>query len=86
MKKELHSLRDVEERRRCPSEPEPTDPTSSVVLDTVLALRQVVRERATLPFDFAWVRAMEALDDLGASLDRCLEKGSSPPRPLAGAD
>src|SRR3989442_15922434 len=78
MKKELRSLRDVEERTRRPREPQPTDPTSTVVLDTVLALRQVVRERGTLPFEFAGVRAMEALDDLGVSLDRCLEKGSSP--------
>ncbi len=81
MKKELRGLRDVEERTRRPTEPEPTDPISTVVLDTVLALRQVVRERGTLPFDFAGVRAMEALDDLGASLDRCLEKGASPAWP-----
>ena len=81
MKKELRSLRDVEERTRHPTEPEPTDPISTVVLDTVLALRQVVRERGTLPFDFAGVRAMEALDDLGASLDRCLEKGANPAWP-----
>ncbi len=84
MKKELRGLRDVEERTRRPTEPEPTDPTSTVVLDTVLALRQVVRERGTLPFDFAGVRAMEALDDLGASLDRCLEKGASPASPACG--
>jgi transposase len=81
MKKELRGLRDVEERTRRPSEPEPTDPTSTVVLDTVLALRQVIRERGTLPFEFAGLRAMEALDDLGATLDRCLEKGSSPASP-----
>jgi hypothetical protein len=84
MKKELRGLRDVEERTRRPTEPEPTDPTSTVVLDTVLALRQVVRERGTLPFDFAGVRAMEALDDLGASLDRCLEKEGSPASPACG--
>jgi len=81
IKKELRGLRDVEERTRRPTEPEPTDPTSTVVLDTVLALRQVVRERGTLPFEFAGLRAMEALDDLGASLDRCLEKGSSAASP-----
>ena len=81
MKKELRGIRDVEERTRRPDEPEPTDPTSTVVLDTVLALRQVVRERGTLPFDFAGVRAMDALNDLGASLDRCLEKGLSPASP-----
>jgi hypothetical protein len=77
-KMELRGLRDVEERTRRADDPEPTDPTSTVVLDTVLALRQVVRERGKLPFDFAGVRALEALDDLGASLDRCLEKGTSP--------
>jgi hypothetical protein len=40
----------------------------------VLALRQVVRERGQLPFDFAGLRALEALGDLGATLDRCLLK------------
>ena len=81
MKKALRGMREVEERTRRPNEPEPTDPTSAVVLDTLLALRQVVRERGTLPFDFAGVRAMDALNELGASLDRCLEKGSSPASP-----
>ena len=51
---------------------------------TVLALRQVVRERGTLPFDFAGLRAMDAVNDLGASLDRCLEKGWSPAWPVCG--
>lgn len=78
MKKELRGLREVEERTRRPDTPEPTDPTSTVVLDTILALRQVGRERGVLPFDFAGVRALEALDDLGATLDRCLGKGPSP--------
>jgi len=78
MKKELRGLRDVEERTRRPELPEPTDPISTVVLDTVLALRQVGRERGVLPFDFGGLRAAEALDDLGASLDRCLGKGPSP--------
>lgn len=81
LKKELRGLRAVEEQTRRPTEPEPTDPTSTVILDTVLALRQVVLERGTLPFEFAGVRAMEALDDLGASLDRCLGKESSPASP-----
>lgn len=40
-KKELRGLREVEERTRRPEEPEPTDPASEVVLDTVLALRQI---------------------------------------------
>lgn len=78
IKQELRGLRDVEERTRRPNAPEPSDPTSTVVLDTVLALRQVCRERGTLPFDFAGLRAMAALDDLGASLDRCLGKGPNP--------
>jgi hypothetical protein len=51
-----------------------TDPASAVVLDTVLALRQVVRERGVLPFDFGGLRVMDALGELGETLDRCLEK------------
>jgi hypothetical protein len=74
VKKELRGLREVEERTRRPEQPEPADPASTVVLDTVLALRQVVRERGQLPFDFAGLRALEALGDLGATLDRCLLK------------
>jgi len=77
-KKELRGLRDVEERTRRPDAPEPTDPASAVVLDTVLALRQTVRERGILPFDFAGLRVMEALGDLGATLDRCLAKRGIP--------
>ena len=77
-KHELRGLRDIEERTRRPEQPEPTDPASTVVLDTVLALRQVVRERGTLPFDFAGLRAMEALGELGQTLDRCLVKRGTP--------
>jgi hypothetical protein len=77
-KKELRGLRDVEERTRRPEQPEPPDPVSAVVLDTVLALRQTVRERGSLPFDFAGLRVMEALGALGTTLDRCLEKRGSP--------
>jgi hypothetical protein len=77
-KQELRGLRDVEERTRRPTEPEPTDPASGVVLDTVLALRQVVRERGPLPFAFAGLRALDALGDLGATLDRCLLKKGMP--------
>jgi len=73
-KKELRGLREVEERTRRPEEPEASDATSGVVLDTVLALRQVVRERGILPFDFAGLRVMDALGDLGRTLDRCLAK------------
>jgi hypothetical protein len=70
-KKELRGLRDVERRTRGR---EQHDPASEVVLDTVLALRQTVRERGNLPFDFAGLRTMEALGELGQSLDRCLAK------------
>jgi Transposase, Mutator family len=70
-KKELRELRDVEERTR---RQEPPDAASGVILDTVLALRQTVRERGTLPFDFAGLGAMAALTELGQTLDRCLEK------------
>jgi hypothetical protein len=77
-KQELRGLREVEERTRRAGEPEPTDPASTVVLDTVLALRQTVRERGTLPFGFAGVRVMTALDELEATLDRCLAKRGIP--------
>jgi hypothetical protein len=77
-KKELRGLREVEERTRRPDQSKPIDPASAVVLDTVLALRQVVRERGQLPFAFAGLRAMDALGDLGATLDRCLGKKGMP--------
>ena len=73
-KQEVRGLRDVEERTRRPDDPEPADPASAVVLDTVLALRQTVRERGVVPFDFAGLRVMDALADLGQTLDRCLSK------------
>jgi hypothetical protein len=73
-KQELRGLREVEARTRKAGEPEPTDVASTVVLDTVLALRQTVRERGTLPFGFAGVQVLAALDELGATLDRCLAK------------
>lgn len=71
IKKELRGLRDVEERVRAQEEQDAAD---GVVLDTVLALRQTVRERGMLPFDFAGLRVTEALDELGQTLDRCLVK------------
>jgi hypothetical protein len=71
VKKELRGLREVEERVRGKQEQDAAD---AVVLDTVLALRQTVREHGTLPFDFAGLRVTEALDDLGQTLDRCLTK------------
>src|SRR3954454_11786224 len=77
-KKELRGLREVEERTRRPEQPAPTDPASAVVLDTVLALRQFVRERGQLPFAFSRLRTMEAFGGLGATLDRCLLKKGMP--------
>ena len=76
-------MRKVEERTRRPEQSEPLDPASAVVLDTVLALRQVVRERGPLPFAFAGLRAMDALGDLGATLDRCLGKKGMPGWPAS---
>lgn len=76
-KQELRGLRDVERRTRQPEHPEPTDPARVVVLDAVLALRQTVRERGTLPFDSAGLRVMDALGDRGQTLDRCLAKGGT---------
>jgi hypothetical protein len=73
-KKELRGLREVEERTR---KVEPLDPKSQVVLDSVLALRQVVRERGVLPFDFAGLRVMDDLTAMGQTLGRCLEKGGT---------
>src|SRR5205814_9907418 len=70
-KKERRGRRDVEERTRGH---EQTDPASEGVLDTVLALRQTVRERGALPVDFAGLRVMDALGDLGQTLERCLQK------------
>jgi hypothetical protein len=73
-KKELRGLREVEERTRRPNRAEASDAGSEVVLDTVLALRQVVRERGVLPFAFAGLRVIDALGDLGQTLDRMLAK------------
>lgn len=82
-KKELRGLRDVEAQLQqpdapepavAPEAPEPAAAASAVVADTVLALRQTVREHGTLPFDFAGLRVVAALDELGQTLDRCLEK------------
>jgi hypothetical protein len=83
-KKELRPLRDVEERTRRADTPESADPASAVVLDTVLALRQTVRERGTLRLDFAGLRALDALADLGQTLDRCLSKKGMPGSPGCG--
>jgi hypothetical protein len=68
----LRSLRKVEERTR--QNADPPDLAGGVVLDTILALRQTLRERGTLPFDFAGLRVLAALQDLDQTLTRCLAK------------
>jgi len=75
-KQELRDLREVEDRTRR-RDPQGRDPAGGVVLDVVLALRQTVRERGSLPFDFAALRVMDRLAALGATLDRCLGKGGT---------
>ncbi len=80
-KQELRGLREVEERVRAR---DPLTPADEVVLDTVLALRQTVRERGGLPFDFAGLRVQAALGALDATLGRCLEKGGTPAWPGCG--
>jgi hypothetical protein len=80
-KKELRGLRDVEERTR---DQDPDGAAGAVVLDTILALRQMVRERGTLPLDFAGLRVMDALAELGQTLDRCLEKRGTRDWPGSG--
>ena len=74
----------MEERPRRPGAPGPTDPASAVVLDTVLASRQTVRERGQLPLDFAGLRALDALADLGQALDRWLRNTGMRARPGCG--
>lgn len=69
----LRPLREVEERVR--QRGGPGGPADAVVLDAVLALRQTVRARGTLPLDFAGLRVMDDLGALGQALDRCLAKG-----------
>jgi transposase len=81
-KMELRGLREVEERVR--QGDGPATAADGVVLDTVLALRQVVRAKGTLPFDFAGLRAMDDLAALGQTLDRCLEKGGTRAWPGCG--
>ena len=71
-KQELRGLREVEERVRQRGDPE--GPVDAVVLDTVPARRQTVRERGTLPFDFAGLRVPDNLEALAETLDRCLAK------------
>jgi hypothetical protein len=83
VKKELRPLREVEERTRQWTAQrqvagEAADATDAVVLDAVLALRQVVRERGTPPLDFGALRALDQLGSLGETLDRCLAKRGNP--------
>jgi hypothetical protein len=82
VKKELRALRDVEERTRqraaaCQAAGVAPDPLDGVVLDTVLALRQVVRERGTQPLDFGALRVLDQLTALAETLDRGLAKRGS---------
>lgn len=72
-KHELRDLREVEDRTRR-RDPDGADPASGVVLDVVLALRQTLRERGTLPFDFAALRVVDHLTAVHQTLERCLEK------------
>lgn len=76
-KMELRDLREVEDRTRR-RDPDGADPASDIVLDAVLALRQTVRERGTLPFDFAALRVLDQLTAVQQTLDRCLEKRGTP--------
>ena len=82
-KQELRPLREVEERTRA-RDPAGADPASGVVLDTVLALRQTVRERGGLPFDFAALRVLDRLEAVGQTLDRCLARGGTRAWPASG--
>jgi hypothetical protein len=82
-KQELRPLREVEERTRA-CDPTGGDPARGVVLDTVLALRQTVRERGGLPFDFAALRVLDRLEAVGQTLDRCLAKGGTRAWPACG--
>jgi hypothetical protein len=89
VKKELRALRDVEERTRQRAAERQAagqvpDPIDGVVLDTVLALRQVVRERGTQPLDFGALRALDQLAALGQTLDRGLAKRGSLDSPACG--
>jgi hypothetical protein len=70
-KKGLGKVREVERRLQGQDRREARD---EVVEDAVLALRQVTREHGIAPLDFAGLTAMEALRDIGRTLDQCLAK------------
>jgi Transposase, Mutator family len=83
VKQELRALRAVEERTRQQAAErqaagQAPDPIEGVVLDTVLALRQVVRERGTQPLDFGALRVLDQLAALGETLDRGLANKGIP--------
>jgi hypothetical protein len=82
VKKERRVLRDGEERTRQRAAErqaagQAPDPIDGVVLATVLALRQVVRERGTQPLDFGALRVLDQLAALGQTLDRGLANRGS---------
>jgi hypothetical protein len=79
-KQELRGLREVEERTRR-RDPEGAAAAGAVVLDTVLALRQTVRERGSLPFDFAALRVVDDLAAVGAPSTGASKKGGRAPGP-----
>ncbi len=73
-KSELRGMRRVEESTRGAAALAPADPADAVVLDAVLALRAVMRERDVPPLGFAGLRVVDALGDVGRTLERCLAK------------
>lgn len=81
-KKGLGKVREVERRLQRQEHREARD---EVVGDAVLALRQVTREHGTAPVDFAGLRAMEALGDIGQTLDQCLAKRGTHDWPACGS-
>jgi hypothetical protein len=86
VKQELRALRAVQERTRQRAAERQAagaapDPIEGVVLDTVLALRQVVRERGTQPLDFGALRVLDQLAALGQTLDRGVANKGSPASP-----
>jgi hypothetical protein len=71
-RQELGGMREIAP----PVEPEPAnDPPREVVQDSLLAMQPVTRTPGILPCELAGRRLRDALHALGASLDRCREKG-----------
>jgi hypothetical protein len=72
VRKELGDVREIAQQ----VEQDPAnDPQRAVVQDSLLAVQQVTRTHGILPLEFAGLRMLDDLEALGASLDRCLEKG-----------